>query len=239
LSVPIGAAGPPSGRSYTRPQSDVPDRRGPKALGVTVRTIVKGKNAEIPDRVREYAERKLKRIERLTDDRTDATVELWSEHRRSVADSHFAEVALSINGHLLRSRATGSSYQEALDDVVDKIERQAVGYKEKPRLRSRPDEEKEILRRLADGSEGPPRERQIVKVKRFAIEPMFEEDAVARMEELGHTFFVFVSAETERVAILYQRDDGDLGMIEPVVGGDYTKGRHPSTAPAKAGSGRA
>jgi len=227
LIVPIVrpdcTAGSSTGRSYTRPQSDVPDRRGPKALGVTVRTIVKGKNAEIPDRVRDYAERKLKRIERLTDDRTDATVELWSEHRRSVADSHFAEVALSIDGHLLRSRATGSSYQQALDDVVDKIERQAVGYKEKPRLRSRPDEEKEILRRLADGSEGPPRERQIVKVKRFAIEPMFEEDAVARMEELGHRFFVFVSAETERVAILYQRDDGDLGMIEPVVGGDYTK----------------
>ena len=126
--------------------------------------------------------------------------------------------------------------QRALLDDLDLaigIERQAVGYKEKPRLRSRPDEEKEILRRLADGSEGPPRERQIVKVKRFAIEPMFEEDAVAQMEELGHRFFVFVSAETERVAILYQRDDGDLGMIEPVVGGDYTKGRHPSTTPAK------
>jgi len=55
-----------------------------------VRTIVKGKNAEIPDRVRDYAERKLKRIDRLTDDRTDATVELWSEQHRSAADSHFA-----------------------------------------------------------------------------------------------------------------------------------------------------
>jgi putative sigma-54 modulation protein len=193
-----------------------------------VRTIVKGKNAEIPDRVREYAARKLRRIERLTDDRTDATVELWSEHHRSAADSHFAEVALVIDGHRLRSRATGSSYQEALDDVVDKVERQAVEYKEKPRLRSRPEEEKQILRKLADGSEGPPRERRIVKVKRFAIEPMFEEDAVGRMEELGHRFFVFVSAETERVAILYKRDDGDLGLIEPVVGGDYTKGRHGS-----------
>ena len=123
--------------------------------------------------------------------------------------------------------------------MVDKVERQAVGYKEKPRLRSRPEEEKEILRRLADGSEGPPRERRIVKVKRFAIEPMFEEDAVAQMEELGHRFFVFVSAETERVAVLYQRDDGDLGLIEPVVGGDYTTGRHPSTTSAKTAPGRA
>jgi hypothetical protein len=54
---------------------------------------------------------------------------------------------------------------------------------------------------------------------------MFEEDAVSRMEELGHRFFVYVSAETEQVAILYQRDDGDFGVIEPVIGGNYTKGR--------------
>ena len=51
---------------------------------------------------------------------------------------------------------------------------------------------------------------------------MFEEDAVAAMEELGHQFFVFVNAETERVAILYARDDGDFGLIEPIVGGEYT-----------------
>jgi putative sigma-54 modulation protein len=204
-----------------------------------VRTIVKGKNAEIPERVREYAERKLKRVERLTDDRTDATVELWNEQHRSAAASHFAEVALVIDGHLLRSRAAGASYQEALDDVVDKVERQAVDHKEKPRLRARPEEEKQILRRLADGSEGPPRERRIVKVKRFAIEPMFEEDALARMEELGHLFFVFVSAETERVAVLYRRDDGDFGLIEPVVGGDYTKGRsHSRNSAARAPSGQ-
>ena len=58
---------------------------------------------------------------------------------------------------------------------------------------------------------------------------MFEEDAVSRMEELGHKFFVFVSAETEQVAILYRRDDDDYGLIEPVIGGDYTKGRnHPN-----------
>jgi ribosome hibernation promoting factor len=204
-----------------------------------VKTIVKGKNAEVPDRVRTYAERKLKRIERLLDDRTDATVELWSEHHRSAADSHFAEVALVVHGHILRSRATGASYQEALDDVVDKVERQAVDHKEKPRVRARPEEEKQILRRLADGSEGPPRERRIVKVKRFAIEPMFEEDAVSRMEELGHRFFVFVSAETERVAILYKRDDGDLGLIEPVVGGDYTQGRGRASGDGtRSGSGR-
>ncbi len=71
------------------------------------------------------------------------------------------------------------------------------------------------------------RRGQIVKVKRFNVEPMFEEDAIAQMEELGHSFFVFVNAETERIAILYRRREGDYGLIEPVLGGDYTKGGPP------------
>ena len=54
------------------------------------------------------------------------------------------------------------------------------------------------------------------------------------MEELGHQFFVFVNAETEQVAILYARDDGDYGVIEPVIGGDYTTGRrHAATAASR------
>ncbi len=57
---------------------------------------------------------------------------------------------------------------------------------------------------------------------------MFEEDAVARMEELGHSFFVFVNAEDEKVAILYRRRDGDYGLIEPMVGGAYTQGGPPN-----------
>jgi ribosome hibernation promoting factor len=79
----------------------------------------------------------------------------------------------------------------------------------------------------AEGRLEPDRRGQIVKVKRFHIEPMFEEDAVARMEELGHSFFVFVNAEDERVAILYRRSDGDYGLIEPMLGGGYTKGGPP------------
>jgi putative sigma-54 modulation protein len=193
-----------------------------------MRTIVKGKNVEVPDRVRDYTERKLRRLERLLDDRTDAIVEFSNEMHRSASDAHIAEVTLVIDGRTLRSHAVGISYQAALDDVVDKVERQAVDHKSKPRVRARPEEEKRILRTLADGTAEPGRDPRIVKVKRFAIEPMFEEDALAAMEELGHEFFVFVNAETERVAILYAREDGDFGMIEPIVGGEYTKGHDKS-----------
>jgi len=187
-----------------------------------VRTIVKGKNVEVPDRVREYAERKLRRIERFTDDRTDAFVELSNEKHKSAADAHRAEVTLVVDGATLHSHAVGGTYQAAIDTVVDKAERQAVDFKRKPRLKHRPEQEKQILRRIADGTADPGTERRVVKTKRFAIEPMFEEDAIAEMEELGHQFFVFVNAETERVAILYSRQDGNFGLIEPVVGGQYT-----------------
>ncbi|MHB8891997.1 MAG: ribosome hibernation-promoting factor, HPF/YfiA family [Candidatus Limnocylindrales bacterium] len=190
-----------------------------------MRTIVRGKNLEVPDRVRQYAERKFARLERLLDDRTDAIVELSNEAHRSAADAHIVDVTLVIDGTTLRSSATGGSYQAALDEVVDKVERQAIDHKEKPRVHSRPEEEKTLLRKIADGTSDGTRDRQIVKTKRFAIEPMFEEDAVAAMEDLGHDFYVFVNAESERVAVLYKRRDGNFGLIEPVVGGEYTQGR--------------
>ena len=198
-----------------------------------MRTIVRGKNLEVPDRVRDYAERKFARLERLLDDRTDAIVELSNESHRSAADAHIADVTLIIDGTTLRSRATGGSYQAAIDEVVDKVERQAIDHKEKPRVRSRPEEEKTLLRKIADGTAEGGTEKQIVKAKRFAIEPMFEEDAVAAMEDLGHDFYVFVNAENERVAVLYRRKDGNYGLIEPVVGGDYTPNRKSSAKDGK------
>lgn len=192
-----------------------------------MRTIVKGKNLDVPDAVRQYAERKMRRLERLLDDRTEAILEISVEHHRSADDSRIAEVTLVIDGQALRGRADAITYEAAIDEVVDKVERRAVDYREKPRVRARAPEEKGILSRIADGTSDGDRERRVVKTKRFAIEPMFEEDAIVEMESLGHAFFVFVNAESERVNVLYRRRDGDFGLIEPVVAGDYTPGRAP------------
>ena len=191
-----------------------------------MRTIVKGKNVDVAGEDRSYAERKMHRLERLLDDRSDAIVEFSREQRKSVDDSHIVEISLVIDGRPLRGVASASTYHAALDEAIDKLERQAVDHRRKPRLRARAPEEKSLLRSLADGTAGEPDGRpSVVKVKRFGIEPMFEEDAVARMEELGHSFFVFVNAENERLGVLYRRTDGNFGLIEPTIGGDYTTGR--------------
>ena len=204
-----------------------------------MRTIVKGKNIDVPVRVREYAERKLDRIERLlgegsgdaTGDRSQALLELSVEHHRSAEASHIAEMTLVIDGQTLRSHAAAPTHQAAIDELTDKIERRTVTHKEKPRLRARPPEAKELLAKIADGTSDARTEPRIVKTKRFAIEPMFEEDALARMDELGHDFFLFVNAENEQIALLYRRTDGDYGLIEPVVDGGYTSGVGGSSRP--------
>ena len=192
-----------------------------------MRTIVKGKNYEVPDRVREYAERKLGRLERLLDDRSDATLELSVEQHRSTQDSHIVDVTLVIDGQTLRSSSAAPTHQAGIDAVLDKIERRAVDHRETSRVRKSTETVRSGERADERGPDEEDRRGQIVKVKRFNIEPMFEEDAVAQMEVLGHSFFVFVNAENERVAILYRRREGDYGLIEPVVGGGYTKGGPP------------
>src|SRR3982751_5887110 len=85
---------------------------------VDMRTIVKGKNYEVPEKVRDYAERKLGRLERLLDDQSDATVELSVEQHRSVEDSHLVDVTLVVHGQTLRGSAAAATHKAGIDAVL-------------------------------------------------------------------------------------------------------------------------
>ena len=191
-----------------------------------MRITIRGKNLTVSDKDRAYIERKLQRLERMLDDRSEADVELRLEGNRKVDDSHVVDVSLSMDGLPLRGQAAASSFKAAVDDVIDKLERRTVEARQRPRDRRRSEQARYADAGMPaepmddpDESDDVPR---VVKIKRFAIEPMFEEDAISRMEELGHTFFIFVNAENEQVAVLYRRRDGRYGLIEPVIGGAYS-----------------
>lgn len=195
----------------------------------SVRTTIRGKNLTVSDKDRAYIERKLQRLERMLDDRSEAEVELRLEGNRKVDDSHIVDVAVMTAGQHLRGVGTASSFRVAADDVIDKIERRVVEARQRPRDKRRSEHARFNEASMTAGPviepmepEAPDPDSQVVKVKRFAIEPMFEEDAITRMEELGHTFFIFVNAENERVAVLYRRKDGRYGLIEPAIGGAYS-----------------
>jgi putative sigma-54 modulation protein len=192
-----------------------------------VKTNLTARNLELSDRLRTQIERKLQRLDRITHDLAEADVELIAKASHAADSSQVAEITLRNNGDVLRSTGAGSTPIAALDIVLDKLERQVVRTKEKPgSIRKRhSDENESVLHREALGTiepeaynrpdEGGP---SVVKTKRFDMLPMFEEDAITQMEELGHAFFVFLDAETEQVSVLYRRTDGNYGVIQPVLG---------------------
>lgn len=182
------------------------------------------RHLELTSRLRSDIERKLQRLDRVAHPDAEARVELIGNASHSTDESHVAEVTLVSNGTVVRSTSPGPTPLAAVDAVLDKLERQIVRSKERPRrVRERAtDEVDDVLARAGLGEVGTAGRGEsptpsIVKTKRFELTPMFEEDAIARMDELGHSFFVFLNAETERPAVVYRRRDGNYGLIDPVL----------------------
>jgi putative sigma-54 modulation protein len=189
-----------------------------------VKTSVTARNLELSDRLRAEIERKLHRLDRIAHRDSEASVELIAKASHAAESSHVAEVTIVGNGAVVRSTSTGATPLAAFDSVLDKVERQMVRSKQRMRrVRERvADEVHDVLARAAVGTGADERGAEgeapsVVKLKRFDMLPMFEEDAITRMEELGHAFFVFLNAETDEVAVVYRRRDGDYGLIEPVL----------------------
>lgn len=175
---------------------------------------VKGRNLEVSDAIRSYAESKLSKLERqLTDPRVE--LELAVEKNPSIAQSQVAEATIWTNGPVLRAREATSDMRASIDQLVDKLERQISRYRTRGRDR----------RRRAARANGPApdtmammaeeTEPQIVKTKQFALSPMSAEEAVLQLELVGHDFFVFRSADSGDVNVVYRRRDGGYGLIEP------------------------
>jgi putative sigma-54 modulation protein len=189
-----------------------------------VKTNLTARNLELTDKLRNEIERKLQRLDRVTHEMAEADVELIAKASHAADSAQVAEVTIRNNGDVLRSSAAGATPIAALDMVLDKLERQVVRLKEKPgSVRKRHSDELEsVLHREALGTIDPASNAEgrpsVVKLKRFDMQPMFEEDAITQMEELGHAFFVFLNAESSDVAVLYRRRDGSYGLIEPVIG---------------------
>ena len=186
-----------------------------------MRTTVNSRNLALTDELRGQIDRKLRRLERITHPDADATIELFVHASRAAETSHVAEVSLVNNGSVIRSVGAGATMSAALDNLVDRLERQVVRARERPRsVRDRAEELQS--REVAAEESLPPDEAtarpEVVEIKRYDMTPMFEEDAILRMDELGHAFFVFLNAETDRIGVVYRRGDGSYGMIDPVVG---------------------
>ena len=180
-----------------------------------MRLEVKGRNVEVSDSLRSYAEEKLDKIERqLPDAPTQIEVELTLETNPSIAEDHVAEGTVWTKGSTLRARERSVGFETSIDLLADKLERQVKRYREK---RSRRETGRRANGHLADepAFSGEQLERMIVKSKQFDLQPLTPEEAAVELELIGHDFFVFENVDTGRTNVVYRRRAGAYGLIEP------------------------
>jgi putative sigma-54 modulation protein len=181
-----------------------------------VRLQVKGKNVEISDSLRTYAQEKLSKLNKHLNDAARLELELAVEKNPSIAENQIAEGTIWTKGPVLRARESSPDMRASIDMLVEKLERQARRYRDKRRPRGGGRAAPAVeTGTIAVAEEESP---MIVKTKQFAVKPMTPEEAVLQLELIGHDFFVFQNAETTDVNVVYRRRDGDYGLIEPQIG---------------------
>ena len=177
-----------------------------------MRLQVKGKNLDVSDSIRTYAEDKLRKLERQLADPTQIELELSVERNPSISANHVAEATIWTKGPTLRAREASADMRASIDQLVDKLERQVKRYRQKRRRRTGRDNGWTLEAVQAMNEDTEP---VIVKTKQFAVKPMTPEEAVLQLELIGHDFFVFQNADSGEVNVVYRRRDGDYGLIEP------------------------
>ncbi len=176
-----------------------------------MRLQVKGKNVEVSDSIRSYAEEKLGKLGRQLHDLTLVELELAVERNPSIAANQVAEATIFTKGPVLRAREASTDMKASIDQLTDKLARQVKHYRDRRTRRAS----------RANGDHGgvpvafDEAEPQIVKSKQFAVNPMSAEEAVLQLELIGHDFFVFRNSDSNDINVVYRRNAGGYGLIEP------------------------
>ncbi|MBO8164312.1 MAG: ribosome-associated translation inhibitor RaiA [Brevibacillus sp.] len=179
---------------------------------------VRGENIQVTAALRDYVQKKLGRLERYFD---NGQVKEINVTLRVLRGDGIIEVTIPMTGVLIRAEETHEDMYAAIDLVVEKLERQIRKYKTKINRKQRYDSSRKVVHRQADtvavlaDDEEEDDEISIVRTKRFDLKPMDAEEAVLQMDLLGHNFFVFQNSATNEVNVVYRRNDGKFGLIEP------------------------
>lgn len=176
-----------------------------------MRINITGKNITIDERLEKRIEKKISKMDRYFKGEVDVQVRLSQE--RNIRN--IAEITLTVKGVILRAEETSSDMWMSVDKAIARLEGQIRRHRTK--LEKRLHEELVTPQDEADAApvweEGT--DSAVVRIKRFEVKPMPVEDAIAQMDMLGHSFFVFINADTGITSVIYRRNDGKIGMLEP------------------------
>ncbi len=168
-----------------------------------------GRNIEVTDGLREAVTNKLSKLDKYFQPDTQATI-TFSVQR----DMQKIEVTIPTNVGFIRAEQASGDMYSSIDRIEEIIERQIKKYKSK--LIDKKQSAQSFSELFINDSESYDEDEiKIVRTKKFGVKPMDAHEACLQMELLGHSFYVFLNADTELVSVVYKRKDGSYGLIEP------------------------
>lgn len=179
--------------------------------------LIQAKKSAADPQMKAYAQAKLEKLTRHFDHILEARMELGTEKNKSLESVKVAELTVHVSGrtgNILKATQSAEHMNEAVDLVIDKMDRQIRQHKE--RLKDhRPGKAAAALSQLA---REPRPSNGVAKVKRFKLKPMTVDQASQEMISLGHAFFLFLNEDTQELNVLYRRHDTTLGIVEADLG---------------------
>ncbi len=178
---------------------------------------IRGKNIDLTESLRDYTTKRLSKLEKYIDPVKEVQVAMSIEGENHKSQ-HKIEVTIPLNGVILRGEEATDDMYSSIDMVEEKLEKQIDKYKTKLYRSNRGTGFKKALTEEIKkdlDKNGDIEDFNIVRTKKFALKPMDEEEAIMQMNLLGHNFFVFFNAQSEEVNVVYKRNAGNYGLIEP------------------------
>jgi len=175
-----------------------------------VEVSIFARNLEVTPRLSEYVEQKVGKLDRYLPWIDDARIDLTVENTRSAAHRQVAQLTVRVRGTILRAEERTQDMFASIDAVLDKMYRQIARYKGKRQDRWQAATEVLPIEEPVEETRG-----EIVRVKRFDVRPMAPEEAIEQMELLGHSFYIFLDADEDAINVVYRREDGDYGLLQP------------------------
>jgi putative sigma-54 modulation protein len=198
-----------------------------------MKLVIHGKNIEITDAIREYVHQKIeKAVSHFQNITNEVDVHLSVARNPRINPRQAAEVTIYANGIVIRAEESSENLYASIDLVADKIARQLRKYKERrqdQKTHAQPTNEVVVVESVVTdliGDRTPELPSEVVRTKYFSMPPMTVAEALEQLQLVGHDFYMFRNSETEEINVIYERNHGGYGVIQPRNGNGQTNGKN-------------
>ncbi|NJO39735.1 MAG: ribosome-associated translation inhibitor RaiA [Cyanobacteria bacterium CRU_2_1] len=198
-----------------------------------MKLVIQGKNIEITDAIREYVHQKIeKAVNHFQTFTTEVDVHLSVARNPRINPKQTAEVTIYASGAVVRAEESSENLYASIDLVADKIARQLRKYKEKRHEKFHTPvktmdvlEQEPVASTLIDNDRTPELPSEVVRMKYFAMPPMTIQEALEQLDLVDHDFYMFRNIDTGEINVIYERNHGGYGVIQPRNGNGHTNGK--------------